>query len=233
MASFYIDQKEIPFEPGQSIMQAALEAGVYIPHLCFHADFVPHGSCRVCVVDVNGRMLPSCTTPAAEGCHVNNLGDGVQAHRRQLLEMLFVEGNHVCPSCEKSGDCTLQSVAEYCGMLTSEFTYQFPNRPVDATHDDFILDYNRCILCELCVRASRDVDHKSIFSIRGRGHDAHLVVNTGDGQLGSSDFTISDRAASVCPVGVILPRGKGFKVPIGQRSFDRQPINQMDEQDDR
>lgn len=233
MPTFYIDQKAVSFEPGQTIIQAALAAEIYIPHLCFHPEFVPHGSCRVCVVEVNGRLLSSCTTPATEGCHVNNMGAEVQAHRRQLLEMLFVEGNHVCPSCEKSGDCTLQSVAEYCGMLTSEFTYQFPNRPLDASHADFILDYNRCILCELCVRASRDVDHKSIFSIRGRGHDAHLVVNAQDGQLGSTDFAIHDRAAHVCPVGVILPRDKGFKVPIGRRTFDQHAINETSDTDDR
>nr|MDJ0833087.1 ferredoxin [Gammaproteobacteria bacterium] len=122
--------------------------------------------------------------------------------------------------------------AEFCGMLAPTFTFQYPHRQLDASHDDFILDLNRCINCELCVRASRDVDGKSVFAIAGRGAQARLVVNSGDGQLGSSEFAGTDRAASVCPVGVILPKHKGFEIPIGQREFDVTPIQQMGGRDD-
>lgn len=220
MPTFTLDKQPIEFKVGQSIMQAAMNADCYIPHLCFHPDFKPHGSCRICVVMIEGRYFSSCTTVAVEGMEVINISDEVQLHRKQLLEMLFVEGNHVCPSCEKSGACTLQSVAEFCGMLSPSFNFQFPNRQIDASHDDFMLEFNRCILCELCVRASRDVDHKSVFTIAGRGHQAHLAVNSDDGLLGSSRFDKKDRAASICPVGVILEKHKGFEIPIGQRTFD-------------
>jgi [NiFe] hydrogenase diaphorase moiety small subunit len=206
-------------------MQAARQAGVYIPHLCDHPDFSPHGSCRICVVEVAGRMVSACSTPVTEGMQVMSHSDPVKLHRRELLELLFVEGNHVCPSCEKSGSCTLQSVAEYCGMMAPRFQFQYPNRMVDASHPEYLLDYNRCILCELCVRASRDVDGKSLFSIVGRGHQAHLQVNATDGLLGNSEFNAADRAATVCPVGVFLPRRKGFEVPIGQRKFDVEGID--------
>src|SRR5512139_3832031 len=92
-----IDGVEVPFEPGQTVMEAAHAAGVYIPHLCYHPDFKPHGSCKLCTVKVNGRYATSCTLPAAEGMVVENQSDAVQADRRRLVQMLFVEGNHYCP----------------------------------------------------------------------------------------------------------------------------------------
>lgn len=227
MPTFTIDQQAVEFQAGDTIMQAAYRAGIYIPHLCFHPEFTAHGSCRVCVVKVDGVLRASCTLPAAEGMTVINQHDEVNRHRQQLLEMLFIEGNHVCPACEKSGACTLQSVAEYCGMLSPSIPFQYPDRKVDASHEDFILDFNRCINCELCVRASRDVDGKSVFALSGRGYATHLVVNSEDGLLAGSGFDKNDRAASICPVGVILPKHKGFEIPIGQRLFDITPINQQ------
>lgn len=225
MPLFKIDDQQIEFETGQTIMQAASNAGVYIPHLCFHPDFEPHGSCRICIVSINGQYRSACTTPAVENMDVMNINSEVQLKRKLLLEMLFIEGNHVCPSCEKSGHCKLQSVAEFCGMLSPSLPFQYPQKSVDASHADYLLDFNRCIVCELCVRASRDVDGKSVFDVSGRGRDTQLVVNSLDGTLGSSLFDKSDRAASICPVGVILPKGQGFKVPIGDRKFDTQSID--------
>ncbi len=226
MPTFWIDEREISFTEGQTIMQAAQAADIYIPHLCFHKDYQPHGSCRICIVMINGNYRTACTTPVSEGLKVINISDEVQLQRKQLLEMLFVEGNHVCPSCEKSGSCSLQSVAEFCGMLSPSLSFQFPDRKVDASHADFILDFNRCILCELCVRASRDIDKKSIFSISGRGAKARLVINSEDGTLGNSGFDKNDQAASICPVGVILPKHQGFKIPIGKRKYDLIAINE-------
>jgi [NiFe] hydrogenase diaphorase moiety small subunit len=134
--------------------------------------------------------------------------------------MLFVEGNHFCPSCEKSGDCRLQATAYQVGMEGPHFEEFYPDRPVDASHPDILLDFNRCILCELCVRASADVDGRNIFAIAGHGIDTHLVVNSPSGKLGDTDMTLADRAASICPVGVILPKRRGFAVPIGERRYD-------------
>ena len=225
MPIFNIDNQQVEFKPGQTIMQAAMDADIYIPHLCFHADFEPHGSCRICIVQVNGNYRSACTTPAHENMDINNISADVQRQRKLLLEMLFIEGNHVCPSCEKSGNCKLQSVAEFCGMLSPSLPFQFPDRNIDASHAGFMLDFNRCIVCELCVRASHDVDHKSIFAISGRGQQAKLVVNSIDGKLASSSFDKLDRAASICPVGVILPKHQGFKTPIGEREFDIKPID--------
>jgi len=103
----------------------------------------------------------------------------------------------------------------------------FPDRAVDASHPDIFLDFNRCILCELCVRASRDIDGKDIFALAGRGLDAHIIVNAPSGQLGDTNFSLSDKAAQVCPVGAILPKRVGFVRPIGERIYDHEPISDL------
>ena len=224
--TFMLDGKTIPFEEGQTIIQAATKAGVFIPHLCYHPEFKPHGSCKLCTVKIQGRQMASCTLRAAVGMVVESNTEEINGERRALTQMLFVEGNHFCPSCEKSGACQLQATAYHLGMMSPHYDHFFPNRAVDASHPDFLLDFNRCILCSLCVRASRDVDGKSVFALSGRGIQTHLIVNARSGQLADTDFVASDKAAQVCPVGVILPKRRGFAVPIGERKYDAQPISE-------
>ena len=219
-ATFSLDGQEVSFEPGETILAAARRAGRYIPHLCWHPDFAPQGSCRICTVRVKGRLGSACTLRAAAGDSVESATDELDADRKTLLQMLFVEGNHFCPSCEKSGNCLLQATAYEMNMEDVRFEEFYPRRPVDASHPDLLIDTNRCILCELCVRASHDVDHKDVFAIGGSGIGTHLIVNSPSGKLGDSDIALTDRAAGICPVGAILPKGRGFLVPIGERRYD-------------
>jgi [NiFe] hydrogenase diaphorase moiety small subunit len=230
-ALFTLDGEDVPFEPGETILQAARRAGRYIPHLCWHPEFAPHGSCRICTVKVDGRMGAACTVRAAPGLEVESATAELNAQRKTLLQMLFVEGNHFCPSCEKSGNCLLQATAYQMGMEGPHFEEFYPDRRVDASHPDLLLDLNRCILCELCVRASREVDGKNVFAIAGHGIAAHLVVNSESGRLVDTDFAATDRAASVCPVGVILPKRRGFVIPIGQRRYDEGTAADADRQE--
>ena len=224
--TFTLDGKTIPFEEGQTIIQAATKAGVFIPHLCYHPEFKPHGSCKLCTVKVNGRQTASCTMRAMAGMVVESDTEEINAERRALTQMLFVEGNHFCPSCEKSGNCQLQATAYHLGMMSPHYDHFFSSRPVDATHPEVLLDFNRCILCSLCVRASRDVDGKNVFALSGRGIKTHLIVNARSGNLADTNFTLKDKAAQVCPVGVILTKRKGFAVPIGERIYDQSPIGE-------
>lgn len=224
---FLLDGQAVPFEDGQTILEAARAAGRYIPHLCWHPDFPPHGSCKLCIVKVGGRHVSSCALPAADGMEVDSGSAEIRSERRTLLQMLFVEGNHFCPSCEKSGNCELQAQAYEHGMMSARFPHLFPLRPVDASHPDVLLDFNRCIFCELCVRASRDVDGKSVFALTNRGIRKHLVVNAESGRLADTDFSADDLAANICPVGVILKKRHGFNVPIGERKYDREPISRV------
>ncbi|MFU2489736.1 2Fe-2S iron-sulfur cluster-binding protein [Thauera sp. WH-1] len=224
-STFMLDGEEVPFTPGQTVMQAAAAAGKYIPHLCWHPDFAAHGSCKLCTVKIGGRFATACTVRAAAGQEVDNHTPELTHKRRTLLQLLFVEGNHFCPSCEKSGDCALQATAYEMGMLTPHFDHFFPDRPVDASHPDVLLEFNRCIMCELCVRASREVDGKDVFALSGRGTGSHLIVNSESGRLADTDFAATDRAAAVCPVGVILKKRVGFAIPIGKRTYDIAPIS--------
>jgi len=225
MNSFTLDGTAIPFAPGQTVLQAALEAGRYIPHLCYHPEFKPHGSCKLCTVQANGRPAAACTLPAQAGLVIVSDSEEINGLRRTLVQMLFAEGNHFCPSCEKSGNCLLQALGYDLGVVTAGFRHFFPDRPVDASHPDIWLDFNRCILCELCVRASCEVDGKRVFALSGRGIDKHLVVNSLSGRLADSAIGLDDKAVSVCPVGAILKKRVGFAVPIGQRRFDIAPIS--------
>lgn len=228
-AFFLLDGAEVPFEAGDTVLAAATRAGHYLPHLCWLPDFAPHGSCRLCSVQVRGRTLASCTLAAEAGLEVQGRSDTLQAQRKTLLQMLFVEGNHFCPSCEKSGNCLLQATAYEMGMEGPHFEEFYPDRPVDASHPDILLDFNRCILCELCVRASRDVDGKNVFAIGGHGVKTHLLVNSPSGRLADTPMALGDRAMEVCPVGVILPKRRGFAVPIGERRFDDKPVSAQTE----
>jgi [NiFe] hydrogenase diaphorase moiety small subunit len=119
----------------------------------------------------------------------------------------------------------LQGLAYDLGIMSPHFPQIFPTRPLDASHADVFLDFDRCILCELCVRASTEVDHKGVFALSGRGITKHLIVNAESGKLADTDFALTDKAAQVCPVGVILKKRVGFAVPIGQRRFDATPMS--------
>jgi len=229
--TFELDGAEVEFGPGDTILQAATLAGHYIPHLCWKPGFHPHGSCRLCTVKVNGRSGSACTVQAASGQEVQSNTDELNAQRKTLLQMLFVEGNHFCPSCEKSGNCLLQASAYEMNMEGPRFEEFYPARPVDASHPDVLLDLNRCILCGLCVRASAEVDGKHVFAIDGHGIHTHLVVNSASGLLVDSSLQADDCAAKICPVGAILPKRQGFAIPIGQRRFDLKPVSQQVEED--
>jgi len=223
-----IDGVEVPFEEGQTIMDAALAADIYIPHLCHKPGLSPHGSCKLCTVDVNGRAVSSCTMPASAGMEIENNTPALNEVRKSITQMLFVEGNHLFPSCEKSGDCTLQAVAYHLDMLDGHFPQFYPRREVDASHPSLVIDRDRCIMCELCVRASREIDGKDVFAISGRGTGRHLIVNSPTGKLGDSDIELEDLAAHICPVGAILIKDHGYEVPIGRRTFDLHSVAETD-----
>jgi [NiFe] hydrogenase diaphorase moiety small subunit len=225
MTTFTLDGEAVPFEAGDTVMQAAQRAGHYVPHLCWHEKLGQSGACRLCTVEVDGRKAAACTTRAAAGQVVKNRTPALDGDRRLLLQMLFVEGNHFCPSCEKSGNCLLQATAYEMDMREPHWEEFYPHRPVDASHPTMWLDLNRCILCKLCVRASHEVDAKDVFAIGGHGIGAHLIVNSPSGKLVDSAFADTDFAASICPVGAILPKRRGFVIPIGLRQYDLAPVS--------
>lgn len=222
-----IDGQEIPFTAKQTIMDAALAAGVYIPHLCHYPGLPPSGNCRLCMVETGNRNVAACITPAVAGQEIRNNTLELNEVRKSITQMLFVEGNHICPSCEKIGNCKLQAMGYYLGMLDGHFPQFYQRREMDASHAEILLDRGRCILCDLCVRASRDVDGKNVFAIAGRGTNAHLIVNSPTGKLADSTIATTDLAATICPVGAILIKEQGYQVPVGQRIYDQHTIREI------
>jgi len=218
-----IDDREIEAKQGQTIIQAADEAGIYIPRLCYHKDLIPGGNCRICTVEVNGKYTNACTMPAQDGMIIKNNTPEINNQRRKIIEMLFVEGNHFCQFCEKSGDCELQALAYRLGMMTPLFPYLYKQIEVDASHPDVYLDRNRCVLCGRCVRASRLIDGKSVFGFENRGIKKRITINTPH-SLSETQLEAADRAASICPTGSIVIKRVGYNKPFGTRLYDREPI---------
>jgi len=221
--NFIIDGVELQGQPGQTILEAAEAAGIYVPRLCHLKGLVPHGSCRVCTVMANGRPQAACVQPIAEGMVVENDTEHLRKLRRDIIEMLFVEGNHFCMFCEKSGNCELQAMAYRFGITAPKYPYQFPKREVDASHPDIFIDHNRCILCARCIRASKDLDGKNVFGFVGRGKNKKVAVNA-EARLADTNIDLADKAVNVCPVGAIVRKRVGYALPIGKRLYDHKPI---------
>jgi [NiFe] hydrogenase diaphorase moiety small subunit len=218
-----IDGVSIRARREQMLIEAADEAGIFIPRLCHKPGLEPFGSCRVCTVMANGRACSACTTPVADNMVVENETDKLHEYRKQIIEMLFVEGNHFCMFCEKSGNCELQALAYRMGITAPRFPFLWPQRDVDASHPDILIDHNRCILCARCARTSRDLDGKHVYGFAQRGAQKRLAVNA-QARLADTNADVTDQALDACPVGALLRKGVGYETPVGQRLYDIQPI---------
>ena len=220
---FTIDGSAITARPGQSVLEAAEDAGHWIPRLCHVPGVSVHGACRVCTCVIDGRPQSACTFPATEGIEVENDSDFVNAMRRRVIEMLLVEGNHYCMFCEASGECELQALAYRFGVTHPRYASQWNERDVDATHPDLWIDRNRCVQCGRCVRVSHEIDGKRTYQFTERGARQRVAVNSAEG-LGGTDASVDDAATDACPVGALLRKHEGYDTPIGRRRFDRLPI---------
>ena len=220
--TFEIDGQTCYAWPGQTIVDAARDNGIYIPTLCHVEGLKPAGSCRICTVTVNGRHMTACTAPVGEGMVVENNTPELSELRKTIVEVLFVSGNHFCPACEKSGSCELQAVAYRYQMMVPRFPYEFPVKGVEARSNLLFHDRNRCILCKRCIRGIRK-DEKAVFAYNGRGGE-HLRVDM-DIELASQLTEEEAQAAmDICPVGAIIKKEQGYRVPIGERKYDKMPI---------
>lgn len=219
---FTIDGKECTGRPGQTIVEAARDNGVYIPVLCWLDGIAPTGTCRICTVNIGGRPMAACTTPVTDGMVIENDTPELTDMRKTIVELLFVEGNHFCPSCEKSGNCELQALAYRYRMMAPRFEYEFSRREIDATPPKLLIERNRCILCKRCVKGIFTDDGKALFAVSNRGCKAE--INIDDTLAETMSDELAQKAMDICPVGAIIRKGKGFDTPIGKRKYDTQPI---------
>ncbi|HKK71525.1 MAG TPA: 2Fe-2S iron-sulfur cluster-binding protein [Candidatus Krumholzibacteria bacterium] len=220
---FTIDGQEVRGRPGQTVLEAAEEAGVWIPRLCHVEGVTPHGACRLCTCFVDGRPQSTCTFPVTEGIEVENDTPRSNELRRHVIEMLLVEGNHFCMFCEESGHCELQALAYRFGVTHARYRQLWPDRDVDATHPEIWIDRNRCVQCGRCVRVSQEIDGKNTYQFTERGLRQRVAVNAAEGLVGT-DAAVDDAATHACPTGALLPKHEGYSVPIGRRRYDDAPI---------
>lgn len=219
---FKIDGKLIAAKKGQTIVEAAKENGIYIPTLCNFEGAKPKGCCRMCTIKVNNRYMTACTTPAATGMEVENNSDELNDIRKSIVELLFVSGNHFCPSCEKSGNCELQALAYRYQMMVPRFPYIYPQKGIDASSPKIIKDQNRCIMCKRCIKTIKDEDGRHYFAYENRGNNLSVVL---DEKLGKEmTDELAKMAMENCPVGSIIYKEIGFEKPIGSRKYDKQAI---------
>jgi [NiFe] hydrogenase diaphorase moiety small subunit len=219
---FKIDGKLIAAKKGQTIVEAAKENGIYIPTLCNFEGAKPKGCCRMCTIKVNNRYMTACTTPAATGMEVENNSDELNDIRKSIVELLFVSGNHFCPSCEKSGNCELQALGYRYQMMVPRFPYIYPQKGIDASSPKIIKDQNRCIMCKRCIKTIKDEDGRHYFAYENRGNNLSVVL---DEKLGKEmTDELAKMAMENCPVGSIIYKEIGFEKPIGSRKYDKQAI---------
>ena len=228
---FYIDGKACTAKGGTQLVKAAKENNIYIPTLCNYQGVYPQGSCRICTVTINDKFVTACTTKISEGLVVHNNTPELEKFRKSVVEILFSEGNHFCPSCEKSGICELQALAYRYRVTVSEFPYMFPSRKIEAWHPKLIKDHNRCIQCKRCIRGIKNDEGKAIFAFGKRG--THVEINIDHDTSKNISDKLARKSMNICPVGAILRKRKGFDIPIGRRKYDNHPIgSELENQED-
>lgn len=209
--TFIIDGREVSAGEGQTILDVAREAGVYIPTLCNLQGLHPVGACRVCLVEIKGspKLVPACVTRPTEGLEVMTDSARLQEYRRTITEMLFSERNHVCAVCVSNGNCELQTLAQKVGVTSLRVPYRYPRLPVDASHARFTVDHNRCVLCARCVRVCDEVEGAHTWDVMGRGLDCRVITDLKQPWGQSGTCTSCGKCVQVCPTGALVEKGKG------------------------
>jgi NADH-quinone oxidoreductase chain G len=210
MVNLTIDGKQVTVSKTATIYEAAKEAGIHIPVLCYAKKLLPYGACRVCLVEVEqmkGRLIPSCTTPVSEGMVVISSSDEIKKVRKTVMEFLLV--NHVldCPVCDKGGECDLQDLTYEFESISNRFEGEKFNLPTDEVNPLIERNMNRCVLCGKCVRVCDEIVGYGSYSFINRGFETKIATAYDRGL----DCEFCGQCLSMCPVGALLPRPFKFK----------------------
>jgi len=216
-----IDNKQVGARGDQTILDVARENGVEIPTLCYLEGLRANGGCRMCIVEIDNsdKLHPSCVTTVEEGMEIVTSSERINHYRRRILEMLFSERNHICSVCVSNGHCELQDTAQKLGMDHVRYPYRHPKHEVDATHDRFTVDHNRCILCTRCVRVCEGVEGAYTWDIANRGIDAKVITDLNQPWGESHTCTSCGKCVQVCPTGALFEKGKAVAEMSKEREF--------------
>lgn len=212
LVNITIDGKQIAAQAGQTILEAAQNAGIDIPTLCHHPALAPIGACRICLVEVEKQrtLQPACTFQVSEGMVVHTESPQVVEVRKFVLELLFSERNHYCMYCQMSGDCELQALAYRYGLDSWLYPRPYTPLPVDATRKHFVMDHNRCILCRRCVRMCGERVGNHTLGIGARG--AHsMIIADANVPFGQSSCISCGNCLQVCPTGALMDRRSAYR----------------------
>ena len=204
-----IDEQEVSARRGQTILEVARENDINIPTLCHLDGLGDVGACRLCLVEIKGsnKLLPACVATVYEGMEVSTNTERLQRYRRNILELLFAERNHTCAVCVSNGHCELQTMAQEQGLTHVRLPYRNPELAVDASHERFTIDHNRCILCTRCVRVCAEIEGAHIWDLMGRG-EACTVISDLHEEWGKSACTRCGKCVQVCPTGALFDKSK-------------------------
>jgi bidirectional [NiFe] hydrogenase diaphorase subunit len=216
-----IDGRDVSARESDTVLEAAQEAGIFIPTLCHLEGLSEVGACRLCLVEVKGinKLLPACVTKVEEGMEVYTRSERLDQYRRTLLELFFAEGNHICSVCVANGHCELQSMAAKLGMDHVRVPYVSPRRQIDASHERFLFDPNRCILCTRCVRACDEIEGAHTWDVMGRGIGSRVITDLNEPWGSSTTCTSCGKCVQVCPTGALVEKGKAVAESVKRPGF--------------
>ena len=217
-----IDGVDVAGGEGQSILHVARENGIDIPTLCHLDGLSDVGACRLCVVELAGspKLLPACVTRVEEDMDVVAHSDRLEEYRRTIVEMLFVERNHICSVCVANNHCELQDLAAGFGLDHFDLPSIDPLVGIDASHHLFAIDHNRCVMCTRCVRVCDEIEGAHTWDVMGRGIDARVVTDLGTPWGESPTCTSCGKCVQVCPTGALFEKGRA----VAEGSKERRPF---------
>jgi len=210
MIKILIDKEPVEVEEGTTVLKAAERVGIHIPHICYHPAFPPEGSCRMCLVEIEGfpKLELACSTVVKEDMKISTNSERVVEARKAVLEFLLAEHPLDCPICDKAGDCKLQDYYDEYGLFESQFKEAKEKREKKLKiGKSLILDQERCILCTRCVRFLKEVTKTQDLGVFHRG--VHSSVDIYDGASIENNYT--GNLAEICPVGAITDEDFRFK----------------------
>ncbi len=216
-----IDGQDVSARGDQTILEVAREHNVFIPALCHLQGLSPVGACRICLVEVKGlrKLVPACVTTVEEGMEVVTNSERLAGYRRTVLELLFSERNHICSVCVTNGNCELQTLSQKLNMTHVHFPYLYPRLAVDASHERFVIDHNRCILCSRCVRVCDEIEGAHTWDVMGRGLDCRVITDLMQPWGHSETCTGCGKCVHVCPTGALSEKGKSVAEMSKRRQF--------------